>query len=775
MWLVLRVTSLLLSIAFAIAACGPVVPEAESVTSGRTGETKVTVTRTDPSEESAPGPSDGVGPSQSIAAKPLDPAPKPLLSNAIALVGGVAADGPLPLPTVIAASKSNLFAFGRTRSGWIVRALPQKGKTPSWSKPAVVTSAFDDDVAFAISDGELAWFGVSSVAGGVRIVRVDATTKVTTIEKLPSKLGHVVSFVPLKAHVAVIGRDGDAITFARLDRATGFLDTIAKVLARGTVSVTKTNSRSPRATSEDDKILLAWDGDEVSGALPAPGTTPAEQAAPKPGIYVRRFHASGEPASPARRLTRPSFEAHALDLVVELGACAVLASTPDGFEMFRFVRKGDDLNPYGGGLHLAGPGGDVALGADVIGTIGVTSSKLLRIGPGIKIVPSPLGFSPPPGGAFDEARIAMDGYGAHVLFSTHTPLGPKPTIARIEGEHMGPTVPTPWIGPPPQKLLFAALDGDEAIALVVDDGAVHAIRLGVDGAVKSTTPVPVETKELSSLDWPRAPVPRAARASNEWIVALRDGRALIATGPRAGTIVALSPPGQTGGVIAFVPTANKSTALRVVYIPPIDQRARLWTTTLDAKQGSAAKWSPIAGSEQNYGALGGARFTALPRSSGGIVILTNSGPKVSSVAQLYGLVGVDELGHASEVSLEAPLPIQDVSLVPTLGGTALVATLTGKGVAARWLDGPVKGWRESFAYTPFRARGDGPILREKGVPSAISAGTLPFELSGEIASYLGERCPFAMPTGARSMLLACEEGSGESPLAARATVRVLRL
>jgi len=772
--LVSRLTLLLPAIAGALASCGPAVPEAESVTSGRTGETKVTVTRTDPSDESAPGPpqgasADNLGPSQSIPARPLDPPAAPVLSSPIALASAGAGDGPLPLPTVLAATKANLFAFGRARSGWIVRALPQKGKSPAWTNPVVVSSAFDDDVAFAIGDASEAWFGVSSKIGGVRIARVDASTKVTPIGKVPGKLGSVAALVPLKAHIAVIGRDGGAITFARLDRVSGFLDATAKTIASGTES-----ARSPRATSEDDRVLLAWDSDNVPGALDAPGTTPAEKAAPKPGIYVRRFHGSGEPASPARRLTRPSFEAHALDVVVELGACAVLASTPDGFEMFRFVRKGDDLSPYGGGLHLAPSGGDVALGADVIGTIGVTSAKLLRIGPGIKIVPSPLGLAPPSGGAFDDLRIAMDGYSAYALLSARTTLGPAPTIARIDAEHMGPPLPTPWVGPPPQKLLFAALDRDEAIALVVDNGTVNSIRIGADGALRAKTPVPLASAQNALLDWPNAPAPRAARAGNEWVIALRDGRALIATGPRAGALVALAPPGQTGGTLAFVPNGNSTATLRVVYIPAVDKPAELWTTTLDPKKASAATWSRVAGSEHNYGVLGGARFTALPRTSGGIVLLTNSGPKVSSVAQLYGLVAVDDAGHASDVSLEAPLPVQEISLVPTLGGAALVATLTGKGPAAHWLDGPVKGWRESFSYTPFRARGDGPIVREKGVPWAMGEGVQPIQFTGESAAFVSERCPFVMPTGPRSMLLACEEGAEDSPLAARATVRTLK-
>jgi hypothetical protein len=444
--------------------------------------------------------------------------------------------------------------------------------------------------------------------------------------------------------------------------------------------------------------------------------------------------------------------------------------------MFRFVRKGDALDPYGGGLHLAPPGGDVALGADVIGTIGVTSHKLLRIGPGIKIVPSPLGFSPPPGGSFDEVRIAMDGYGAHVVLGTRTALGVLPTIARVDGEHMGGLVPTPWVGPPPQRVAFADVDGDEAIALVIGAGGVQAVRLGLDGTTKGTSALPIDAQLLTALAWPRAPFPRAARAAGEWVIALRDGRVLFATGPRAGAFATLGPPkgAQVGGTIAFVPSAGKAATVRVLYVPALDRRTTLWTTTLDPKLGTVGTWSSIAGTEHNYGALGAARFSGLARSGGGLLLLTNSGPKVSTVAQLYGLVSVDVDGKANEEGLEAPAPLQEISLAPTTAGPALVATLTGKGLAARWLDEPVTSWRESFAFMPFRLKGDGPIVREKGVPTLLAAGTLPVELGGEVSAFLGDRCSYQMVAGPRSLLLVCEEGSGDTPLAARATARVLR-
>lgn len=749
-------------------SCGPLNPEAESVTTGRTGETKVTVTRTDPSETSAPGlpANETTAPTQMIAAKPLDPKAAATVSAATPLVGGVAGDGPLPLPTVLATTKGALFAFGRTRAGWIVRTQSTKPKA-TWSPPAVVAPAFDDDASPAvINDGDVAWFAVSSRSSGTRVARVDASAKVTSFGFIPSKLGVVSALVSLKSHVVAIGRDIDAITFARLDRNKGFLDATAKVIARGVATQNTTPSRSPRATNEDERVLLAWDSDEVSGALDTPGTTPAEKAAPKSGIYVRRFNGNGDPVSPARRLTRPSFEAHALDVVVELGACAVLGSTAEGFEMFRFIRKGDDLNPYGGGLHLAPPGGDVALGADVIGTIGVTSNKLLRIGPGIKIVPSPLGLT----GPFDDVRIAMDGYGAHALFATRTPLGPMPTIAHIDGDRMGQALPTPWLGPPPQHLVLAAIDGDEALAIVLDGGALHTVRLSINGESRGTAVLPLDAKLAGVLEWPRAPVPRAARASGEWLLTLRDGRAFIATGPRAGTF--LEPKGN--GTLAVIPNNNKSSALRVVVIPPAEKLASLRTTTIDPNKGTMGSLSVLPDSERNYGVLGIARYVGLP-AFGGLVLLTNSGPKVSAVAQLYGMIEVDPDGKVTDVAINPPAPIQELSLVPSLGGTALVATIAGKGVAARWLDGPIKGWRESFDFMSYRTRGDGPVSRDKLGPMLMTAGTTPTVITGEASSFLGDRCPFAMPTGPRSMLLACEEGSGDAPLAARVTARVLKL
>lgn len=771
---------LLLSLAL-VTACVPAMPEAES---GRTGETKVTVTRINPNEVSdSPPPPAPTSEPGSRAAAPLDPPAKPSVSSPVALVAGSAVEGPLPLPTTLATTKSQLFAFARTRAGWIVRAQSAKAKSPTWGPPSVVATAFDDDASpFAIADGELVWFGVSSAIGGTRVVRVDAPSataaqagpRVTPIAKVPSKLGRLASFVPMKTQVAVVGRDGDSITFARLERSGSFLDSTAKVIGRGQPSLSTYGSRSPRATSEDDKLLVAWDADEVAGALEAPGTTAAERAAPKPGIYVRRFWANGEPASPARRLTRPSFEAHALDIVVELGACAVLASTAEGFEMFRFVRKGDALDPYGGGLHLAPPGGDVALGADVIGTIGITPTKLLRIGPGIKIVPSPLGFSPPPGGAFDEVRIAMDGYGAHAVFATRTSVGPLPTIARIDGEKMGGTVATPWIGPAPQRLAFAAGDGDEALALVVAGGAVQAVRLGLDGALKATSELPIDPKLLSTLDWPRAPYPRAARGGGDWIIVLRDGRALFATGPRAGAFLQLGPPkgAPPGGSLALVP-GGKGNTLRALYVPPAERDATLWTTTIDAKLGTTSNWIPLPGTEHHYGVLGKARFAGLPKSGGGLWLLTNSGPQVSTVAQIYGLVAVDPNGVATEEEIDAPAPVQEVALSLGTGGTSLIANLTGKGFGVRNLDAG-KGWSESFAFMPFHVRGEGPVLREKGVPKVLHAGALPVDLGGEVSAYLGDRCPFQLVAGPRSLLLACEEGSGDTPLAARATARVLR-
>lgn len=767
--------------------CGPLNPEAETVTT--TSETRVTVHHTENTEEEAapaPPPKPKMATAtDSAPAKSIDPAAKPTLSGAQSLIPGQTGEAPLPIPTTLAATRNTLFVFGRTRAGYVVRTQSQKGKAPTWSPPAISVPAYDDDLpAVAIGDGEIAWFAASSPTNGVRIARIDSTggaaagvPRVTIINKIPAKLGRVASFVTLKSHLAVIGQDGASITYARLDRATGFADATAKAIAQGTLNAKGATTRSPKATVEEDKILLAWDAEEVAGALETPGTTPAERAAPKPGIYVRRFFASGEPATPVRRLTRPSFEAHTLDLVVELGACAVLATTPEGFEMFRFVRKGDDLGPYGGGLHLAPAGGDVALGADVIGTIGVTSSKLLRIGPGIKIVPSPLGFSAPANGGFDDVRIAMDGYGAHVAFGTRTPLGTLPTVARIDGEHMGPILPTPWIGPPSQRLVFAGVDGDEALALVIDGGAMQAVRTNLEGKATSTTAIPWDAKQASMLEWSRAPVPRVARAAGEWIVGMKDGKALIATGPRAGTVVSLLPPkGQAGGSVAFVANGGKSSTLRVVYVPAVEKVARLSTATVDPKTGVVSAWTEIPSSEHNYGALGQARTTAAIGKGGTLYLLTNAGPKVSSVAQTYGIVRIDGDGKMTDVDLDPPAPVQEVSLVPSLGGPAIVASITGKGVAARWLESTsITGWRDAFAYMPWRVKGDGPVVREKGTQWALPEGTLPVDLGSEIAPYVGDRCPYVLPTGARSLLLVCEESAEGSPLAARVSTRTIRL
>ncbi len=757
-------------------ACAPITPDpADPVKPGFTSETKVTVTRVDVDMNDGADKSTKLAPNGSLAAQAIEPKAAPAVSSAVPLLGVAKTVGPLPIATTIATTRGAVYVFGRTRGGYVVRTLSSKTKTASWSPPIQAAPSYDDDDApFAIGDGDAAWFGVTSPTGGTRIVRVGEGNKITSIGKIPLKLGRIASFVTLKSFVVVVGHDGEAITSARLDRTTGFLDGSAKVIAQGLASPSATRARAPRATNEDDKILLAWDAEEVPSALEAPGTTPAERAHPKPGIYVRRFTGSGEPASPARRLTRPSFEAHAVDVVVELGACAVLASTPDGFEMFRFVRKGNDLGPYGGGLHLAPPGGDVALGADVIGTIGVSSSKLLRIGPGIKIVASPLSVAPPPGGAFDEVRLSPDGYGAHVLFGTRSALGTLPTIARIDGDHVGAALPTPWIGPTPQRLVFAAADGDEALALVVEGGSLRAVRVALDGKPRDVTLVPFDVKDVAALEWPKAPAPRAGRANGEWVLTLQDRRVLIVTGPRAGTLISIAPPkgAAANGYLALVPSGAPSPSARVVWIPPRERAGKLWSTTIDPKLGTVDGWTSLAEPEHYYGALGGARFTALPRITGGLYLLTNAGPKVSASAQSYLLVALDHSGAALEAPLDAPAPMQDIAMVPTTAGPAIVATLTGRGVATRWLDGTVSGWRESFAYQPFRLRGDGPVLREQSSFWVVPQGALPVDL-GAVAAYVGERCPYAIATGPRTLLVACEEAAADSPLAARVTTRLV--
>jgi len=180
----------------------------------------------------------------------------------------------------------------------VVRIFDNKAKKPAWSTPIVVMPAFEDDApAVAAGDTDGAWLAVSSKSGlGLRVAHVDGTGKLMNVVPrddgkpgAPAKLGRIATFVPLKGHVAVIGRDGDAITFARLMRNGTFFDTTAKQIAKGSASMSTTESRSPRAVAEDDKVLLAWDGDDVAGALDTPGTTPAEKLAPKSGIYVRRL------------------------------------------------------------------------------------------------------------------------------------------------------------------------------------------------------------------------------------------------------------------------------------------------------------------------------------------------------------------------------------------------------------------------------------------------------------------------------------------------------
>ncbi|MBK7398120.1 MAG: hypothetical protein IPJ34_17930 [Myxococcales bacterium] len=759
--------------AWAVLGLVACVPSAEPVDPSK-GESTVKVTKTD-IDPSAPS----AEPGTTIPAPPLDPPAAVVLSSPNGLVGGMAPDAPLPLPTTIAVTKSAVFAFGRSRGVYVLRTWSLKGKATAWGAPVTVVPAYDDDVpAVAASDGELVWFAASSKGGGVRVAKVSLVAGVPRVDEAKgatSKLGHVAAIVPFSAHIGLVGRDGDGVTFARLSRDAAFLDAQAKLLARGTPSKLTTASRSPRATSEDGHLLLAWDADQVDGALDTPGTTPTEKASPKPGVYVRRFSPSGESISPARRLTRPSFEAHALDVVVELGACAVLASTPDGFEMFRFVRKGLDLPPYGGGLHLAGAGGDVALSADVIGTIGLTTQKLLRIGPGVKIVPSNLGFAPPPGSSFEVARLASEGYFTWGLLGSRTPSGTLPLVVKVEGEHLGVPLPPPWIGPAPQQLLFAGVDGDEAIAIVAAEGGAQVLRLSTDGKVKSNSALTLDPGTTAALSWPRASVPRAARAGGEWLVALKDGRVLVATGPKAGALV--SPPVPLGsgnlgpGVLGLVPNEGKGTVAHAFYLPHPERSTELAVAPIDPKAANVGAWTKLPTTEHHYGALGESRFAAVAKKGGGVAILGHAGTKVLSVAQIYFLVVLDADGRLVQLRPEAPGPLEEATLVPTPGGAALVASITGKGPSARWLDGDAS-WRDTYAYLPFRKAGDGPLLRAGGKTMLLPVRAAPLELPPEAAA-IAARCAYALPTGPRSLLLVCEEGSGDSPLASRVTVRTL--
>ncbi|MFI5301758.1 MAG: hypothetical protein ACHREM_27020, partial [Polyangiales bacterium] len=193
--------------------------------------------------------------------------------------------------------------------------------------------------------------------------------------------------------------------------------------------------------------------------------------------------------------------------------------------------------------------------------------------------------------------------------------------------------------------------------------------------------------------------------------------------------------------------------------------------TIDPATGTVTSpWATIEGTDHHYGALGGARYTAVPRSEGGLYLLTSSGPKVTVSAQLYKLITLDETGTPITQPLVAPYPLQEISLVPTTHGPALVATLTGRGVAARWLDDDTS-WREAFAFNPFRKQGDGPVVRDRGTGYALAAPGLPFDLGSAISPLLGERCPFVLRAGERQLLLGCEEGSGPEALSARAWIR----
>jgi hypothetical protein len=463
--------------------------------------------------------------------------------------------------------------------------------------------------------------------------------------------------------------------------------------------------------------------------------------------------------------------------------------------MFRFVRKSSDVSPYGGGLHLApADTPDISLSTDVVGTLAVTSNKLLRIGPGVKIVPSDLPFKPPPGGdgAFDDVRVSSDGSIAHVVLDTRgfPGGGALPTIARIDGEKMGGVLPTPWIGPPPQRLVFAGFEGGEGVALVVDASKLQLVRFGATGAPTSTIPIAFEGMKLDDLEWPHNPVPRLARA-NDWALSTKDGRIVVLTGPHAGKVIALGIPtgGGTGGFVALAsPGGGKNGPIRVIHVPAAERLATLSTATIDPTAGVIVDaWAPIPGSERHYGVLdtsttGSAsaarRWVALPRAKGGMYLLANSGPKVTLAAQIFDLVVVGPNGAIFGQGIDAPASVQDVALVPSTGGVALVAMLGERGVAARWLDeGPT--WRTSFAFNPFRMRGDGPAVRDGTLAGAKSAGgalvlpdaALPFDPGVDMGALVGARCPFAVTTGARAMLLACEEGTGATPLAARAVIR----
>jgi hypothetical protein len=63
----------------------------------------------------------------------------------------------------------------------------------------------------------------------------------------------------------------------------------------------------------------------------------------------------------------------------------------------------------------------------------------------------------------------------------------------------------------------------------------------------------------------------------------------------------------------------------------------------------------------------------------------------------------------------------------------------------------------------------GAALALPGTPAA------PVEVGGDVAATANDHCPWVLPSGARSALMVCEEGSGDSPLASRVTLRSLSL
>jgi hypothetical protein len=454
----------------------------------------------------------------------------------------------------------------------------------------------------------------------------------------------------------------------------------------------------------------------------------------------------------------------------------VLAKTPDGFDMFRFLRKGDDLTPYGGGLHLAPPGGDVALASDVVGTLAVTSSKLLRIGPGVKIVPSAHNLAATANASNDEVKVATDSRQAYVVVSSKTAAGMLPAVSRIDGEHMGSQMSAPWIGPAPQHLLVADQDGDRALVVLLDDQKLRAYELTLDAKITNTFEIPDGGTASNALEWSRPPGPRVARTSDgTWIVALRDGRYLVVGGPKSGAIVAPSLPrgAPAGGALWPVPSASKNSTVALVYVPPVAIEGALWTATFDPKAASVTSFQQNFNTVHHFGVLGDVRFQAVARDGGGLYLATNSGPKVSSIAQSLGLFLVNESGVPSEESILAPSSLADLTFAPTLAGPAIISSIGGRGVGAKWLDaGTIRGWRIHFGFNVFRARGEGPTLRDGEKIFALADGESPVDLGPDVSKQ-ADNCPFSFAAGRRRVLFVCEEVSGDNPLNARVSTRLV--